>query len=45
MSVEICGRSESDTLTIDWLAKEARASSVMAEVALPREAVEEVVKS
>jgi valyl-tRNA synthetase len=37
-SAEICGNSESDTRTIDWLAKEASASSVMAEVALPREA-------
>jgi hypothetical protein len=45
MSVEICGSSESETRTIDWLANEATASSVMAEVALPLEAVEEVVKS
>ena len=37
-SAAICGSSESDTRTIDWLAKEASASSVMAEVALPREA-------
>src|SRR5512139_2205908 len=44
MSAEICGRSESDTRTIDWLAKEASASSVMAEVALPRDAVDVVVK-
>jgi hypothetical protein len=44
MSVEICGSSESETRTIDWLAKEATASSVMAEVALPPEAVEEVGK-
>jgi valyl-tRNA synthetase len=36
-SAEICGNSESDTRTIDWLAKEASASSVMALVALPRE--------
>src|SRR5690242_21372830 len=43
MSVEICGSSESDTRTIDWLANEATARSVMAEVALP-EAVEEVAK-
>src|SRR6478609_571624 len=35
-SAEICGNSESDTRTIDWLAKEASASSVMALVALPR---------
>jgi hypothetical protein len=44
MSVEICGNSESETRTIDWLAKDATASSVMAEVALPPEAVDEVVK-
>jgi hypothetical protein len=36
-SAEICGNSESDTRTIDWLAKEASASRVMALVALPRE--------
>jgi len=36
-SAEICGNSESDTRTIDWLAKEASASSVMALVALARE--------
>src|SRR6478672_3798244 len=36
-SAEICGNNESDTRTIDWLAKEASASSVMALVALPRE--------
>jgi hypothetical protein len=36
-SVAICGNSESETRTIDWLAKEASASSVMAEVVLPRE--------
>src|SRR5215510_8360880 len=35
-SAEICGNSESETRTIDWLAKEARASSVIALVALPR---------
>jgi hypothetical protein len=34
--VAICGNSESETRTIDWLAKEASASSVMAEVVLPR---------
>jgi hypothetical protein len=44
MSVEICGNSESETRTIDWLANDATARSVMAEVALPPEAVEEVVK-
>ena len=44
MSVEICGNSESETRTIDWLAKDATAKSVMAEVALPPEAVDEVVK-
>src|SRR5262249_47433387 len=31
-SAEICGKSESETRTIDWLAKEASARSVMAEV-------------
>jgi hypothetical protein len=36
-SADICGKSESDTRTIDWLAKEATASSVMALVALPRD--------
>ena len=36
-SADICGSRESDTRTIDWLAKEATASSVMALVALPRE--------
>jgi hypothetical protein len=36
-SVAICGNNESETRTIDWLAKEASASSVMADVALPRE--------
>jgi len=44
MSVEICGNSESETRTIDWLANEATARSVIAEVALPPEAVDEVVK-
>src|SRR4029079_5670719 len=44
MSVEICGNSESETRTIDWLAIDATAKSVMAEVALPPEAVDEVVK-
>src|SRR4029079_12624231 len=44
MSVEICGSSESVTRTTDWLAKEASARSAIAEVALPPEAVEEVVK-
>jgi valyl-tRNA synthetase len=44
MSVEICGNSESETRTIDWLANDATAKSVMAEVALPPEAVDEVVK-
>jgi hypothetical protein len=44
MSVEICGSSESETRTIDWLANDATARSVIAEVALPPEAVEEVVK-
>ena len=44
MSVEICGKSESETRTIDWLANDATARSVMAEVALPPEAVDEVVK-
>ena len=36
-SAAICGKSESETRTIDWLAKEASASSVIADVALPRE--------
>jgi len=36
-SAAICGSRESETRTIDWLAKEASASSVMALVALPRE--------
>jgi len=44
MSVEICGNSESETRTIDWLANDATAKSVMAEVALPPEAVDGVVK-
>jgi len=39
ISAEICGNSESETRTIDWLAKEASASSVIADVALPRETV------
>ena len=44
MSVEICGKSESETRTIDWLANDATARSVMAEVALPPEAVDEVAE-
>ena len=44
MSAAICGSSESPARTIAWLAKPASASSAMAEVALPLEAVEEAVK-
>ena len=35
-SADICGNRESETRTIDWLANEANASSVMALVALVR---------